>query len=88
MMLAGLGVLGMTGVVTVVSALTGNVAQALASTGSLIAVGTGMFAIGAVRLPGWAKLRRRQMEGVAARLALGADAPAPKELAAGEDDSQ
>jgi hypothetical protein len=29
-----------------------------------------MFGLGAIRLPGWARLRRRQMEGVAARLVL------------------
>jgi len=33
-------------------------------------VGAGMFVLGAVRLPGWASTRARQMEGVASRLAL------------------
>jgi hypothetical protein len=31
-------------------------------------IGAGMFAAGALRLPGWAKLRRKQMEEIAARL--------------------
>jgi hypothetical protein len=39
----------------------------LAALGSLALMGAGMFGIGAFRLPGWAKLRRRQMEQVAAR---------------------
>jgi len=33
-------------------------------------VGAGMFVLGAVRLPSWARTRARQMEGVASRLAL------------------
>ena len=35
--------------------------------GSLAAMGTAMFAAGGLRLPGWARLRRQQMEQVAAR---------------------
>jgi hypothetical protein len=35
-------------------------------------MGAVMAGIGAFRLPGWARLRRRQMEGVAARVASGA----------------
>jgi hypothetical protein len=35
-------------------------------------MGLGMFAMGALRLPRWARLRRQQMEHVAERLALGA----------------
>lgn len=31
-------------------------------------VGAGMFALGALRLPGWARLRRQQMEEIATRL--------------------
>jgi hypothetical protein len=42
------------------------------STGALFLAltGIGTFALAALRLPGWARVRRSQMEGVAARLAL------------------
>ncbi len=52
----------------VVDALTGTVDPDLLSTiGILAAVGTGMIAAGVLRLPSWSKLRRRQMEEIAAR---------------------
>ncbi len=45
--------------------------------GFLSAIGLGMFGIGAIRVPGWARLRRRQMEAVAARLALATKSEPP-----------
>jgi cytochrome c biogenesis protein CcdA len=36
---------------------------------------TGQFAIGAIRLPGWARLRRKQMEEISGRLPLGLTSP-------------
>ena len=41
----------------------------------LAAMGLGMFAVGAVRLPGWARLRKTQIEAVTARLAIAAETP-------------
>jgi hypothetical protein len=64
---------------------TGHVAEALAGTGSLMGFGAALFALGAARLPGWARTRRRQMEGVAARLALATEGPVRNELVAGEE---
>lgn len=57
--------------VLVASAFAGDVAGALGQVGIMLATGTGLFGMGAVQLPRWARLRRRQMEGVAARVALG-----------------
>ncbi len=37
------------------------------SLGTLATMGAGMFGIGGLRLPGWARLRRKQMESVIAR---------------------
>ncbi len=45
-------------------------AGAVAALVFLGSMGLGMFGLGAAGLPGWARLRRRQMEGIAARLAL------------------
>ena len=86
MMTGGIALVA-TGAVTVVaSALSGNVAEALAQVGSLMVVGAAFFTAGAARLPGWAKTRRRQMEGVAARLALTTETNAPAlEAGASED---
>jgi hypothetical protein len=85
MMVLGLGTLGVSAGVVIASALTGHVAEALAQVGTLMITGASLFTLGAARLPGWAKLRRRQMEGVAARLALTAESASPSELAAGEE---
>jgi len=85
MMTLGLGLLGVTASVVIASAVTGHVAEALAGTGSLMVAGAALFAVGAARLPMWAKTRRRQMEGVAARLALATQPPERKELEPGEE---
>ena len=81
-MTAGLGFLGVGAVMAIASAVTGHVAGTVGGmTGTLIgAWGAAMFALGAVRLPAWASTRRRQMEGVAARLALATATPPAKEL--------
>jgi hypothetical protein len=84
MMTMGLALLGVTAIMTIASAATGNVAGALAEAGGLMVAGAAMFTIGAARLPGWAKTRRRQMEGVAARLALATETPERDALAAGD----
>ncbi len=71
-MTMGLATLGIAAALLIVSALTGKLVDpgSLSSIGFLSTIGLGMFGIGALRLPGWARLRRRQMEAVAARLAL------------------
>lgn len=84
MMTMGLALLGVTATMTIASAVTGNVAGALAEAGGLMVVGATMFTAGAARLPGWAKTRRRQMEGVAARLALATESPEQGALAPGD----
>jgi hypothetical protein len=48
----------------------------LSSIGLLLSMGAAMFGVGALRLPGWARTRRRQMEELAGRLALLAKTPA------------
>lgn len=48
--------------------IAGELASAIAANGSLLVVGLGFFVAGAARLPGWARTRSRQMEGVIARI--------------------
>ncbi|HEY2805104.1 MAG TPA: hypothetical protein VGI92_04520 [Gemmatimonadales bacterium] len=81
-MTLGIGLVGVSAAVVVGAAVSGHIAQALAATGSMWIIGAGLFTMGAARLPRWSKLRRKQMEGVAARLALATESP--KELTAGE----
>jgi hypothetical protein len=75
LMMGGLGLLGTGVALAIVTALSGAAhvnPGAFGGVGFLSILGLGMFGMGALRLPGWARLRRRQMEGVAARLALAA----------------
>jgi hypothetical protein len=63
----GLGMIVITAVSAVLGGVRGDVG-ALSSLGTLGALGVTMFSVGAFRLPGWARLRRRQMEEIAGRL--------------------
>jgi hypothetical protein len=63
LMLSGLAVAGIT-------LAMGVFAGSLAGLGAMVAIGLGIFGVGAAQLPGWARQRRGQMEAVAERLAL------------------
>ena len=84
MMTAGLGLLGIAAAVAIPAAVAGQLGDAVAGMGFLAVMGAGMFSVGALRLPGWARLRQRQMEGVAARLALAAKSQPPDDPASEE----
>jgi hypothetical protein len=70
LMMGGLGMLGVAAATTLAAMLfpTTGASQALANVGTIALMGAGVFTIGALRLPSWAKLRRQQMEEVARRL--------------------
>jgi len=85
LMSAGVAMVGVSAASVIASISSGHLATALAQAGSLVVVGVGLFAIGAVRLPLWARTRRRQMEGVAARLALSAEGPPRDVLPPGDE---
>jgi hypothetical protein len=84
----GLGLLGMAAAMLVAFALTGRLGEAgvLSGPAILSVAGIGMFLTGAVQLPGWAKLRQRQMEAVAARLALAPKSDTPDRPPVGPGD--
>jgi len=74
---SGMMALGMSGVVAIAAAVSGSVmhaAPALVFTGT---AGLAMIANGALRLPGWARLRGRQMEALAAGVATSPNATLP-----------
>ena len=72
---AGLAALGVTSALIVATALSGTLGHAVLGVAFLGLVGVGMFANGALRLPRWARLRGRQMEALAAEVALLQAAP-------------
>ena len=64
----GLATLGVTAVVTVVTALSGTLTSALPGISFLAAAGATFIAMGALRLPRWARIRQRQMDALAAQV--------------------
>lgn len=79
MMTGGLAMLGVTAATLVASLATVGLDGLPTGVVFLAAMGLGMFGLGALRLPGWARLRQHQMEAVAERLALSTKA-GPSEL--------
>lgn len=67
-MVGGLGMLGIAAA-TSVAAVIGGAAESVTAVTQLGVIGAGMFAFGALRVPGWARRRQQQMEDVARRLA-------------------
>lgn len=68
LMTAGLSLLGMGAAVMITLALGGRLGPEYPAYAFLLIPGFGLLGAGALRLPGWARLRRRQMDEVAARL--------------------
>jgi len=72
---AGFAVLGVAAIVAISSAVGGHFGEALPGIATMLFGGLGMITSGAVRLPRWARLRQRQMEALAAKVALRNDPP-------------
>ena len=83
-MMGGIGMLGIAAATSVAAVVGGDSAN-LASVAQIGVMGTAMFAFGALRLPGWARLRRQQMEELAGRLAEKPMLPSARES---DEDSQ
>src|SRR5213592_1068067 len=67
---AGIFVLGVAAIVAVSGAIWGTLGDAMSGIALMVAAGVGMIVSGALRLPRWARLRERQMEALATRVAL------------------
>src|SRR5436309_3002868 len=74
---AGIFVLGITAIVVISGAAWGTLGEAIPGVALMAAAGAGMIASGALRLPRWARLRERQMEALATRVALPPDSGTP-----------
>jgi hypothetical protein len=72
LIIGGIALLGVAAVALISATMRGAVSDAatLSTLGTLTAMGVAMFGLGAIRLPGWARLRQRQMEEIAQRVAL------------------
>jgi hypothetical protein len=69
-MVTGLSLIGFAGVIAAAHAFGGPAGNALPGIAILSLTGLGLFRSAALRLPGWARLRARQMEGFVLKLAL------------------
>lgn len=78
-LLGGVGTLGVGAVTYLAAMLGGGTIGGLDMVGSFGIIGAGLMAMGAVRLPSWAKTRQRQMEDVIARLVARTSPPQPGE---------
>src|SRR3989449_2114804 len=70
---AGIAVLGITAIVVISGTVWGTLGEAIPGIALMAAAGAGMIASGALRAPRWARLRWRQMEALATRIALPPD---------------
>lgn len=66
---AGLAALGVTATLAAATAISGRLGDAMPGIVFLLATGVAMIVNGALRLPAWARLRGRQMDALAARVA-------------------
>ncbi len=69
---------GVGGAVAIAGAAAGQLGHSVPGIAFLLVTGLGMFAAGALQLPGWARARRGQMEEIAARLALAGEPSHPE----------
>jgi hypothetical protein len=79
LMTAGIGLVGVAAVTFVLAVANGLTGNAWSAAISMSLMGLGLFGIGALRLPAWARLRRQQMEAVASRVTPGGQAALPAE---------
>jgi hypothetical protein len=73
----GIATLGVATATLIAVAVAGSLSNSgsVVGVGFMAAMGLGMFAVGALRLPGWARRRRTQIEEVTARLVIAAETP-------------
>src|SRR5713101_1133799 len=90
LMTGGIALLGAAAATLLAVAIAGSVGHAgsLAGPGFMALMGLGMFATGALSIPGWARRRRTQIEEVTARLALATKTRPKDDANAGGDSTK
>jgi hypothetical protein len=80
--LGGMGMIGIGAIVGLIAAVNGTLAEtaALGKAVGLMAGGSALIAIGALTVPAWARLRRRQMDEIADRVTLLSDSRAGPDI--------
>lgn len=78
-MMGGVALFGVAAVAMISLIGDASAADALSKSASIAALGAGSFGIGALRLPGWARLRRRQMEEISTRVSAAITGPKDSE---------
>jgi hypothetical protein len=73
-MMFGLATAGLGALLVAYQALSGPI-QTVAPVVTIVWLGAAMFTVGALRLPGWARTRNKQMEGIVERLTQTTPAP-------------
>jgi len=73
----GIATLGVATATFIAVAMAGSLGNSgsVVGVGFMAAMGLGMFAVGALRLPGWARRRTTQIQEVTARLVIAAETP-------------
>ena len=79
LMNSGQVLLGIAAVTSIAALIGGSSVAHLSWAAEIVFLGGTLFTVGAIRVSGWAALRRKQMEEIAARLALGATSLPPQE---------
>lgn len=79
LMTVGIGLVGVAAVTLIAAMVNGLSGSELSTTIMLSLLGFGLFGAGAIQVPRWARLRRGQMEAVAARLTVSGQATLPAE---------
>lgn len=79
----GFAFLGVTAAIALTTALSGTFANAIPGMAFLVLAGAGFIASGALRLPRWARQRERQMEALAAQIAVPPPSSSPGSLPPG-----
>lgn len=79
LMSGGVALMGGAAAVLLTTAVIGGLDKGgLLGMGFMAVMGLALFAVGALRIPGWARRRRAQIEAVTARLPIGAGPPEPE----------
>jgi len=80
-MRVGAAFVGVSGIAAIAGVFSGNLGGTVPAIATLSLAGIAAIANGVLRLPGWARLRARQMEAITSQLALETSSDVPDDKA-------